>query len=283
MITKLVFSGGGVKCFIFLGFIKALEEKDLIKNIDSIIGTSAGSMMAALLCLDYKYNELEEIFISININNFKNINSENILKFFDNYGIDDGEKFSRIIYILLKAKTNNENITFKELYDLTNKKLIISATCVNTMNIEYFDYINNPSMKIHDAIMMSICVPMFYKPIEYNGKLYVDGGVIKHYPIEYFKEYKKTTLGIMISGSMNENNKINNLSDYLYLLFSCQFVNLLKYDYELYKNNTILIENNISFVDFDLEYNTKINLIDIGYKKTINYIESNIFKEYFQI
>ena len=283
MITNLVFSGGGVKCFIFIGFIKALEEKKMINNIKEVIGTSAGSLIATLLCLDYKYIELEEILINININNFKNINSENILKFFENYGIDDGDKFSRIITILLKAKTNNENITFNELYNLTKKKLIISATCVNTMNIEYFDYINNPSMKIHDAIMMSICVPMFYKPIKYNDKLYVDGAVIKHYPIEYFKEYTKNTLGIMVCGAMNGDNKINNISDYLYFLFSCQFINLLKNDYEKYKKNTILIESNIGFIDFDLEYNTKINLIDIGYKKTFNYIESNIFKEYFQI
>ena len=97
MITNLVFSGGGVKCFNFIGFIKALEEKEIIKNIKAVIGTSAGSFLAVLLSLGYKC-ELKEILISINISNFKNINTENIIRFFDNC-IDDGDKIRRIISI----------------------------------------------------------------------------------------------------------------------------------------------------------------------------------------
>jgi hypothetical protein len=42
----------------------------------------------------------------------------------------------------------------------------------------------------------------------------------------------------------------------------------------MYKDNTVLIENNSNFIDFNIEYNTKINLIEEGYKETIKKLQS---------
>jgi len=276
MITNLVFSGGGVRIYTFLGFIKVLEEKHMMTNINSIIGTSAGSLVATLLCLDYKYIELEEIFINIKSTNFKNINSDNLLKFFENYGLDNGKKFSRIINILLKAKTDNENITFKELYETTHKNLIITATCVNTMDIEYFDYEKTPDIPVLKALIMSISIPIIFKPVKLGDKYYVDGGLIKHYPIDYFKSEKENTLGILVSTNLNTFTKINNIQDYIYNVMNCPFINLVKNCYEDYKDNTVLIEDNTNFIDFDIEYNTKINLIDNAYNATKKHLELKV-------
>ena len=89
--------------------------------------------------------------------NFKNITSENIMKFFDNSQVDDGSELRRIIQIIFSLKINNSNPTFKELYEITNKKLVICATCVNTLlEIEYFSYDTNPDFYVADALMMSL-------------------------------------------------------------------------------------------------------------------------------
>ena len=40
MIKNLVFSGAGVKIYSFFGFIKYLEERELLKNIKAIVRTS---------------------------------------------------------------------------------------------------------------------------------------------------------------------------------------------------------------------------------------------------
>jgi hypothetical protein len=55
---------------------------------------------------------------------------------------------------------------------------------------------------------------------------------------------------------------------------TCSFINLVKNCYEDYKDNTILIEDNTNFIDFDIEYNTKINLIENAYKATKKHLES---------
>ena len=270
MIKNIVFSGAGLRIYTFLGFIKALNELDLLKNINSIIGTSSGSLIAVLCILDFSYNEIEEIILKINTSNLKNIHSDNIINFFKDYGVDDGKNFERIINIILNIKVKNENITFKELYELTKKKLIITATCVNSMDIEYFDYETTPDIPIKKVLLMSISIPLIFKPVKLDNKYYVDGGLISHYPIDYFKDNKEETLGILVTSSLNKCMEINNIKDYIYNIMSCSFINLIKNCYNNYKEHTVLVENNtVNFLDFNIEYNTKISLIEEGYKETI--------------
>ena len=276
MIKNLVFSGAGLRIFTFLGFIKALNEYDLLKNVTSIIGTSSGSLIAVLCILDFNYNEIEEIILKINASNLKNINSDNIINFFKDYGVDDGKNFERIINIILNIKVKNENITFKELYELTNKRLIITATCVNTMDIEYFDYQNTPDISIKKVLLMSISIPLIFKPIKIDNKYYVDGGLISHYPIDFFKDEKDETLGVLVTSSLNKFMEINSIQDYIYNIMSCSFINLIKNCYNNYKENTVLVENNtVNFLDFNIEYNTKISLIEEGYNETIKFLSTN--------
>ena len=273
MIKNIVFSGAGLRIYTFLGFIKALNELDLLKNITSIIGTSSGSLIAVLCILDFSYREIEEIILKINTSNLKNINSDNIINFFKDYGVDDGKNFERIINIILNIKVKNENITFKELYELTNKKLIITATCVNSMDIEYFDYETTPDIPIKKVLLMSISIPLIFKPVKLDNKFYVDGGLISHYPIDYFKNNKEETLGILVTSSLNKFIEINNIKDYIYNIMSCSFINLIKNCYNNYKEYTVLVENNtVNFLDFNIEYNTKISLIEEGYKETIKFL-----------
>jgi len=274
MIENIVFSGAGSRIYIFVGFIKALDEHNLLSNIKSVIGTSSGALIAVLCVLDFKYSEIEEIMLKINTSNLKNINSENIISFFNDYGLDDGKNFHRIIKIILNIKVKNENITFKELYELTNKRLIITATCVNNMNIEYFDYINTPDIPVIKVLLMSISIPIIFKPIKLENKYYVDGGLISHYPIDFFKDEQEKTLGILVTSTMNTFKEINNIKDYIYNIMTCPLTNMVKTCYNNYKDNTVLIENNSNFLDFNIEYNTKINLIEEGYKETIKKLQS---------
>jgi|TARA_B110001469_G_C9643155_1_gene324042 NTE family protein len=283
MIENLVFSGAGVKIYTFIGFIKALDELNILKNVKSFIGTSSGSIIAALCVLDFKYKDIEDILLKINVSTLKSIDTENIMNFFNNYGLDYGKNFSRLFKIVLQRKVNNENITFKEMYDLTHKRLIVTATCVNTMEIEYFDHINTPDIPVLTAILMSISIPFIFNPVIVDKKFYVDGGFIRHYPIDFFENEKEKTLGVLVSNSLNEFKEINNIKDYTMNILQCSFVNLLKDCYTNYKENTILIENNDTSLDFDIEYNTKIALIDNAYTITKKRIESEEFKTYYDI
>ena len=54
MIKNLVFSGGGVKGYSFIGCLKALEELNITQEIKAISSTSIGSLFSILLMLRIK-------------------------------------------------------------------------------------------------------------------------------------------------------------------------------------------------------------------------------------
>ena len=64
----LVLDGGGSKGVYTLGVLKELELKlgePLYKHFGLVYGTSTGSIIAALICLGYKINEIEELYFNI--------------------------------------------------------------------------------------------------------------------------------------------------------------------------------------------------------------------------
>ena len=60
-IKHLVLSGGGLLGISYIGLIKYFEEKDYIKNIQSITGCSAGAIFGSLLSIQMA---ISIIFIS---------------------------------------------------------------------------------------------------------------------------------------------------------------------------------------------------------------------------
>jgi predicted acylesterase/phospholipase RssA len=64
-IKHLVFSGGGPVAIKILGILRRLEENNIwnINNIESIYGTSAGVIMAVILCLRYDWDTIKVYFI----------------------------------------------------------------------------------------------------------------------------------------------------------------------------------------------------------------------------
>jgi len=66
-IRNLIFQGGGIKGLAYVGALERLEkEPDLLKfnEIERIGGTSAGAIVAVLLCCGYSLNAIAEIFKS---------------------------------------------------------------------------------------------------------------------------------------------------------------------------------------------------------------------------
>jgi len=272
MIENLVISGGAMRGFCFIGAIKYLEEIDILKNIKTFTGTSIGGCLALLLTLNYSSKELIEIFTNVDIEKYRDINIDNILHFFENYGIDDGKRILNIFKILLVSKLNtfnknlNETITFADLFNLTHKKVTIIGCCLNDMETIYYNYETFPEMKILDALRITFSIPFIFKPVTINDKIYVDGGLLNNYPIELYD--RETTLGL-VSTSINIYNKhIDNIEHFFTSVIFITYYNLLKKKIEDYDNNTINIEYELNSFDFDMNKNQKLKLINDGYELT---------------
>ena len=66
-----LFGGGAIRGMAYIGTIRALEELNI--EYDIIGGSSVGSIMAALVACGYKSYELENLFMKVNFDLFKDI------------------------------------------------------------------------------------------------------------------------------------------------------------------------------------------------------------------
>lgn len=62
---NLIFEGGGVRGTAYLGSIKALEEKDILKDIHRYAGTSVGAIYATILAIGYTSKEIRNILYDL--------------------------------------------------------------------------------------------------------------------------------------------------------------------------------------------------------------------------
>ena len=224
MINKIIFSGGGINGIIFLGIIKYLEQNNLLKNVNEFIGTSFGSLISALLCLNYTYSELNEFILSFN---FIDLQNYNINKLFTNYGIDDGTKINIALKCILHNKLQVNDITLKNLYIKTNKKLVIITTCLTNNKAYTLDYISHPNLSLIKALQMSMCIPIYFEPILFNNQLYIDGSVLSHFHIDYFNRNDKSVLGILLyNDNIFKTNEINTFEDYIFNLIELLLNNI---------------------------------------------------------
>jgi NTE family protein len=275
MYKNLIFSGGGVKGYLFLGVFKYLEEQNLRKDVKSIAGTSIGSLFALCFVLKYSFDDLYKIFIKINLmEHIDAFNGDIFTKFISKYGIESGENLVRIAKIFIKYKTENEDITFKELFNYNNVDLKISATCVNDMDCVIFNHVSHPDVKVVDVLRMSVSVPFFFEPVSFSDKLYVDGGLTNNYPIEIYKDEIKETLGFLITNK-KQSEKIENVEQYILFILKSTLSYIDYCKMIEFKKNTILLFDDTGVLNLELPNEKKDEMVDLGYQKTLDFFKKN--------
>jgi len=187
MIKYLVLSGGGIKAISFLGTLCNLYKTGYISDIQEYSGCSAGAIISYLLNIGYTPEELINILLS-NEFDLDSLSDMNFLEAFKTFGIESGKLLVEYLNKLTNNKLNCIDITFQELYLLTNKKLYINTVCLTDNTHIYLSVDTHPNMKILTAINMSFAIPILFIPVTYENKLYVDGGLLKIVPYDIFAQ-----------------------------------------------------------------------------------------------
>lgn len=275
---KIIFSGGGFKGLSYIGSLKALENNNLLSDIDTLVGTSIGSLISLCISLKYSSDELKEIFIS---KSFKSLQFLEPLKFYSLFGIDTGIKMVEFIKFLITNKLGNdfENITLSQLFDKSNINLIITSVCLETQKPVYFNYESDPNLKVYQALRMSMGIPFLYTAIKYKNKTFVDGGIIDNFPIGLFNMNDSDILGFSLCSESEyikpKDNKINSLYSYITSIVNCVLTELEFHKLSNYKNKIVFIDtSNFNALDFEMNESKKLDLINIGFNYTSEFIKS---------
>lgn len=197
---NLVFEGGGVKGIAYVGAMRALDERGILKDIVRAGGTSAGAINALLFGLNYSPEETREVLWGLNFNNFLD-DSWGVIKdahrVIQEFGWYKGDFFREWVSKLIEKKTNNPESTFGEVSALKDTKgfrdMYFVGTNLSTHFCEVFSYEHTPRMCIADAVRISMSIPLFFAARRsMRGDVYVDGGLLLNYPIALFDREKYT-------------------------------------------------------------------------------------------
>jgi len=159
----IAFGGGGLRGYMHLGVIKALEENNI--KADLVTGSSAGSIAATLYASGKSFGELEEI-----INEFSE--SDTIDFVLSRRGIVNGQNLAEWI---------NDSVPQQKLSEM-EIPIGITATDMTTLESVLIQD-GNPG----EAVQTSSTIPGAFVPVEHNKHLLVDGGVLHVVPVDYAK------------------------------------------------------------------------------------------------
>ena len=183
----LVIGPGAMGGFSMLGYLKTIEES--LDNIKEYSGASAGAIISVFLALGFSIDNILYKLAELEGNKLVKLN---LKCFMNKYGLVDlkpiRDKFVNIF---------ESDPTFLDI----EKKIYISAFCVNTSKTVYFSKDTHPDMKVIDALCMSIAVPFIFSSYRYEGMVYVDGGTLETLPSTPFLD-KKTNKVLCIRMKM---------------------------------------------------------------------------------
>lgn len=158
----IALGAGGAKGFAHVGVLKVLAEIGV--ECDIVVGTSMGALIGSAYA-GGKIQELEEAACKIKLTDIPGILSPTWSK----QGLCSGRGFLDHLEKILDV----ENIE-----DL---KKTFAAVCVDLNKSEPFTFTKGA---ICQAVQASMAIPAIFKPVIFQGKLLVDGGVLDPVPVE---------------------------------------------------------------------------------------------------
>ena len=185
-IKHIVCSGGGLAGFAFYGAIKESHKQGLwqIENIQTIYGTSVGTIIAVMLALKYDWETIDDYLIKRPWQNVFTFNLYSILDTINKRGMFGIEIIQDIFLPLFNGKDIRMDITLLEFYKLTNIEIHMCTTDINSFQLIDISHKTHPEWNVIEAIYSSCAVPVLFTPLFKNNESYCDGGLLANYPLE---------------------------------------------------------------------------------------------------
>lgn len=271
MIDTLVFSGGGINAFYFIGALETLINKKKI-NLDKIkhlLGCSVGSVIAFVLNLNYSIYFIKKLTINLDFLNLLEIEDDisDFDKLLNNNGLFSIINIKKILTQILYEKYKVKKITFKQLYKKTKKNLVIKVYNYTLKKEQHINYKTNPNYSVIDMVCASSSIPFFFKMYKYDKYYYIDGGIKNNFP-DYSNKLYKNNLVICCKKNNNTKNK-NDLVTFIFdIIEIATDINL-----KCSKNILVIpINNSSNFINFNIKKKSKLEMLKFSNNFTNKFI-----------
>jgi len=202
-ITNLVFEGGGVLGFAYVGVVQALEERSILHRCTSFAGTSAGAIAAGLLACRASPRRLQEALESLDfakLVDYSYVPFSNSFRLWRHGGIARGERLEEwFADILGELCDGRRNITLSEVQERFGTRVVATGTCLETQGPIYYTPETHGDMSLARVVRISSGYPCLFPMIEDTvGEHVWDGGIADNYPIHVFDTADTDTDGVVV-------------------------------------------------------------------------------------
>ncbi len=242
----LALGGGATLGGAHVGVLRALEEAEI--KIDCISGTSIGAMVGAFYAFGMPVDEIEKIALEL-----------------------DWPDISGIALSKRGSLTNHEmgKLLDQHLGDVYFKDAKIPFAAVTT-DISTGEKVILDQGDVSEAVKASTCIPVLFEPIQYDGRLLVDGGLKESVPLSAIQNMgAEFTIGVDLNAHRNY-KRPENILDILNNTLEIALKHLANVNIK--EIDTLVQPNLAEFSRSDTEHVDQI--IKLGYEAMIKSIET---------
>jgi len=162
----LALGAGSTKGFAHIGVMQQLEAEGI--SVDMISGSSMGAIIGAVYSVGTNLDMLERFILSLNMLEYMD------LQFPLSAGLIKGEKIQELIRLF------THNKTFAE----TKTPFCCVAVDAQTGKLDVLE-----NGLLHEAVRASMSIPAIFEPVAFQGRTYIDGGVLERVPCKCLRDH----------------------------------------------------------------------------------------------
>lgn len=176
--------GGGLKGLAHIGAWRALEEAGV--EVRGIVGTSIGALVGALIAAGLGWREMRDLARDLRREDIVRINRRAVL-------------FNGIRQVSVfrgdTLREYYERILPEEGWQAMRLPLLLNAVDLATGTTEWFGTGARTDVSLVDAVYASSALPVFYPPVQLDGRAFVDGGA--EHPLGLARAAQEGATGII--------------------------------------------------------------------------------------
>jgi predicted acylesterase/phospholipase RssA len=293
-IKHLVISGGATWGLSAYGVVRECHRQGFlnINDLETIYGTSIGSLLAVFFALKYDFEVLDNYIVKRPWQHVWNANVYSIMEMIDKCGIYQYKHIEEIFRPLFLALDLTVDITMKEFYEHTHVDLHIFLTEINDFKCIDVSHTTHPDWKLIEVVYGSCTVPFIFAPLRRHEKCYIDGGFFANYPLDMAikqlrisnPDIEDEILGIELGVFTEEEYQKTHISettkifDYATTILNKLLRKILfsnthtKTKYEIFVHSSFMTVNDIILAVSSEEHRRK--MINFGTDEAYKYFES---------
>lgn len=202
-IKHVVFSGGGLKGFAFIGALRELMRdspdrwKSFSSKIKAVSGTSIGCMGAFICSVGFPLEEIQQWLLSYDFSRLINLPSIDVLAQRvmgwsswvpsvprnSDYYLSDGKGLYMFYRDIISFCVGNPDITMKELWEKTGKETHFYTCVLETRKCIDISRSTYPHLPVWTAMAASSALPFIFPPVLIDKHECVDGGIMLNTPV----------------------------------------------------------------------------------------------------